>query len=70
AEKLSLEETGLVWVDIQGHEGHFLRGAQSLLRRGVPIVTEFWPYAIERSGMSVEEYTSLVTSTSLGTCIS
>jgi len=61
-EDLSLDEAGLVWVDIQGHEGHFLQGAQSLLRPGVPIVTEFWPYAIERSGMSVEEYTSLVTS--------
>jgi FkbM family methyltransferase len=61
-EKLPLEEAGLVWVDIQGHEGHFLRGAQSLLRHEVPIVTEFWPYAIERSGMSVEEYTSVVSS--------
>jgi len=62
AEKLHLEEAGLVWVDIQGHEGHFLRGAKSLLARDIPIVTEFWPYAIMRSGMSAEEYTSLVTS--------
>jgi len=62
SEKLRLEDAGLVWIDIQGHEGHFFRGAETLLRQGIPIVTEFWPYAIERSGMSVEEYTSLVTS--------
>lgn len=59
--QLTLDEAGLAWVDIQGHEGYFFKGAESLLRLGVPIVTEFWPYAIERSGMSFEEYTSLVT---------
>ena len=61
-DQLPLEEAGLVWVDIQGHEGHFLRGAQSLLSYRIPIVTEFWPYAIERSGMSLKEYASLITS--------
>jgi FkbM family methyltransferase len=61
-DQLPIEQAGLVWVDIQGHEGHLLRGARSLIRQGVPIVSEFWPYAIERSGMSIQEYTSLVTS--------
>lgn len=61
-ENLRLAEAGLVWIDIQGHEGYFFRGAHSILGRGIPIVTEFWPYALKRSGMPVEEYTSLVTS--------
>jgi FkbM family methyltransferase len=43
---------GLVWMDIEGHEGHFLAGAETTLATGVPVVSEFYPLAIERSGMS------------------
>jgi FkbM family methyltransferase len=50
------EAPALVWLDIQGHEGHFFEGARETLRRGVPVVSEFWPYGIERSGMSRERY--------------
>lgn len=52
----------LVWIDIQGHEGHFLKGASDFLRSGgpasaaIPMVSEFWPYGILRSGMSADEY--------------
>ncbi len=48
---LRSEEVGLVWLDIQGHEGQFFQGARDLLRRGIPVVSELWPYAILRSGM-------------------
>ncbi len=40
----------LVWMDVQGHEGHVLAGASMLLAAGVPIVTECWPAALRRSG--------------------
>lgn len=50
------EAPSLVWIDIQGHEGHFFEGAAETLGRGVPVVSEFWPYGIERSGMSRERY--------------
>lgn len=50
----------LVWVDIQGHEGHFFRGAKSLLGRGVPAVSEFWPYGILRSATSEREFAGIV----------
>jgi FkbM family methyltransferase len=41
---------GLVWLDVQGHEGHVLAGARDLLASGVPVVTEFWPSAMRRAG--------------------
>jgi FkbM family methyltransferase len=50
----------LAWVDIQGHEGQFFHGARQTLARGIPVVCEFWPYAILRSGMTRGEYVSTV----------
>lgn len=41
---------GLVWLDVQGHEGHVLAGGRDLLRLGVPVVTEFWPSAMRDAG--------------------
>lgn len=49
------ERVRLAWVDIQGHEGQFFRGARQFLRRGIPVVAEFWPYGIDRSGTSRRE---------------
>jgi FkbM family methyltransferase len=40
----------LAWLDVQGHEGQVLAGAGSLLSTGAPVVSEFWPSAMERSG--------------------
>jgi len=52
---------GLLWVDAQGHEGHLLRGAGELLRQNpIPVVSEFWPYGIRRSGMSQAEFAAIV----------
>ena len=47
---IDLDEVGLVWMDAQGHEGHILAGADRLLRSSVPVLTEFWPYGLKRSG--------------------
>lgn len=57
---VSGESAGLAWVDIQGHEGHFFRGARQFLGRGVPVVAEFWPYGIDRSGMSPQEFCAIL----------
>ncbi|MFB3922023.1 MAG: FkbM family methyltransferase [Terriglobia bacterium] len=54
------EEIDAIWLDIQGHEGHFLLGARELLHRNIPVVTEFWPYAIARSGLSQERFSQIV----------
>lgn len=48
--ELDLSGVGLVWMDAQGHEGHILAGAQRLLQSPIPVVTEFWPYGLNRSG--------------------
>lgn len=47
--EVSLDGVGLVWIDAQGHEGHVLAGATAALERRVPMVIEFWPYALERA---------------------
>ena len=58
------EVIDLLWMDIQGHEGHFFSGAREFFgRRRVPVVNEFWGYGIGRSGMSRDQYCTLVTQT-------
>lgn len=54
------EKVDLVWVDIEGHEGHFFRGARGFLSQEIPVVTEFWPYGIERSGTSRLDFCELL----------
>lgn len=44
------EAIGLAWIDTQGYEGQVLAGAKSLLNANVPIVLEFWPYGLKRTG--------------------
>ena len=46
----------LVWIDVQGYEGYVFRGAADLLSRDIPVVSEIWPYGIERTGMSLQAY--------------
>ncbi|MBC8354922.1 MAG: FkbM family methyltransferase [Planctomycetes bacterium] len=50
------EQVSLVWIDVQGYEGFAFRGAADLLSKGVPVVSEIWPYGIERAGMSLDTY--------------
>lgn len=40
----------LVWMDTQGFEGFVLQGAPRALQRRPPLVVEFWPYGMNRSG--------------------
>ena len=50
AHGIAREAVRLLWVDAQGHEGQVLEGAPALIGAGVPVVTEFWPYGLARSG--------------------
>jgi FkbM family methyltransferase len=56
------DDIELVWMDIQGHEARFIEGASGFFRDHprVPVVMEFWPYAIQRSGVSRNEFLRLV----------
>ena len=40
----------MLWLDVEGHEGHVLAGAHALTERGVPIVFEFHPRTLEVRG--------------------
>lgn len=46
----------LAWVDIQGHEGRLFAGGRRTFAQGFPVVSEFWPYGIARSGITPTEY--------------
>jgi FkbM family methyltransferase len=50
AQGIAREDVRLLWIDAQGHEGQVLEGAPKLIGAGVPVVTEFWPYGLARSG--------------------
>jgi FkbM family methyltransferase len=43
-------DVSLLWMDVQGHEPHVLAGAQRLLARSTPVVTEFYPAVLRRNG--------------------
>lgn len=42
-------EHSLLWMDIEGYEGHALAGAERLLSTGTPAVCEFNPMLLEQS---------------------
>lgn len=48
----SFDDGTLVWIDVQGHEGHVMAGARAILARDrrPAFVLEFWPYGLERAG--------------------
>lgn len=39
-EGVSVDDVGLVWLDLEGHEAHALRGAASILEASIPLVVE------------------------------
>ena len=58
------DDTRLVWMDIQGHEGKFFAGAKTFFaeHKGLPVVMEFWPYGLKRSGMDRDSFCNTVKS--------
>ena len=47
---IALDRIRLVWMDTQGHESHVLAGAARVVGSSIPIVAEYWPYALRRAG--------------------
>jgi FkbM family methyltransferase len=50
------QDISVIWIDVQGYEGYVFMGAQNLLSKGIPVISEIWPYAIEKAGMTKEQY--------------
>lgn len=46
---LDIDRLGVFWVDAQGHEGHILAGADSVMDSQVPVIIEYWPYGLRRA---------------------
>lgn len=53
----------LLWIDIQGYEGHVFEGGKNFLKSEIPVISEIWPYGLLRSGYSLDQFTSLVSET-------
>ena len=49
-------------IDVQGCEPLVFRGADKVLREQCTVISEFWPYGLERSGYSALEYVNLMRS--------
>jgi len=58
---MCVNDISMVWMDIQGHEGKFLQGADDFLsKQKIPVVMEFWPYGLLRSGTTKDEFLSII----------
>ena len=53
------ESLALIWIDVQGYEGYVFKGARKILESGMPVVSEIWPYAILRAGLSLAQFQSI-----------
>lgn len=58
--KISSKEVGLIWMDVQGHEYHVLKGAAGLLSDDVPLLMEFWPFGLVKAGVDLAAYVDLL----------
>jgi len=59
--EIYFDDVSMVWMDIQGHEGKFLQGAYDFLsKQKIPVVMEFWPYGLLRSGTTKDEFLSII----------
>lgn len=47
---VTLDDVGLVWMDVQGHEPFALAGACSVTDAGLPLVLEYTPAALAATG--------------------
>jgi FkbM family methyltransferase len=56
------DDIAVIWIDIEGHEGYVFAGAREYLSQGVPVVSELYPWAMARAGMSPQEYCEIARS--------
>jgi FkbM family methyltransferase len=53
-------DISLVWIDVQGHEGHVIESGHDLFAHRPPTMIEVWRYGIERSGMSMRRFFEII----------
>jgi FkbM family methyltransferase len=47
---IDFDDVSLVWMDVQGHEGHVLAGANHLLESDAPVLIEYCPGLLKEAG--------------------
>jgi FkbM family methyltransferase len=57
------DDVAVIWIDVQGYEGYVFQGAKEALARGIPVVSEVWPYGIARAGMTMDAFNAVVVDT-------
>lgn len=57
---IDLSTVLIIWIDVQGYEGFVFKGGKKFLARGIPTVSEISPYGILRAGMTIEDFTHIV----------
>lgn len=55
-------DIAVIWVDAEGYEGYVFMGAKKLLSKGIPVMSEIYPYAIRRAGMTQEQFCAIARS--------
>lgn len=54
------KDIGLVYMDVEGHEYEVLKGGEETLKRGMPVVMEFFPKSMGYYNVKQEDYIELV----------
>jgi FkbM family methyltransferase len=54
------DDIALIWIDVQGHEGYVFLGGKNIFSKDISVVTEIWPYGIQRSGMTRDQFCGIV----------
>jgi FkbM family methyltransferase len=49
SDRIPLADLGLVWLDVQGHEGEVLAGARTLLESDVPLLLEYCTWMLDET---------------------
>lgn len=62
--KAGITNLDFVKIDVQGAEGKVIAGGRGILEASPKtiLMTEFWPYGLERCGSNAEEYLSMLES--------
>jgi FkbM family methyltransferase len=55
-----LDRIGLIWIDIQGHEGEAILGGHETFSRDIPVMMELWPHGLAAAGFGEERFCQLL----------
>ena len=42
------KDDAFLWIDVQGYEGHLLKGAKNAINNKIPMCIELWPFGLKK----------------------